>query len=857
MNPRKFCQESGYNGAILLTYNFDPVFFEKVVLRDLWTGDTGEILVIADQSEMESSRDRWIGRVNHLGRKYQIVPANVSGLFHLKIIIRFGANKVGVWLGSGNLTFGGWGGNQELATSFYYDEDDPVSRLLIGRIVDQIIPYLPETLEQPTFEQLLTDWSTSGLSNSNDELTESTVLFSNGKLSLSKQLEERWKGRRFDSVKILTGSTDVNGAQLKWLHETFGIKTATVIVDQNTGSFSPNKLQKLPLAVEVKHLPTSSPLHAKFYWFDGPEGQAAIMGSANCSAAAWLLPPNSKGNTEAIVVFDKPERSDYIPILQLFESKDLLGEDLKPYESSKPGTNLSLLAEAPKVYWEDSTELLIVSIPSARANIKSVCVEYDDLSFELVEVSETENRWETLAPGLSFGQSTTFVTVVVVFDDKSREECTVWVNELGELRNAAGGRKISDALLALTHSTRSADHNKILAGLMKINNSILNDTTLFSDPIVSRKAENEDNTDENSSADPIDPEAFVKSINDLNTSSKGILGTHGISSSLSLQSVFRAFFGVVEIHEEDPDLEEELEPSESTVNTDPLKRTPESVSGNPPDDKTKSKLYKSVTEFIDEIGEKEFFGECTATRINQALAYPLIIAVLGRIEGWVDDDMAFDWISRISDLAFNRKYPGHEESGILSIVKVRYTENDKLSDFVNVIGDGTLWLVLLSAVEELDWEFVNGSFSRSLVLRSIFYSRDLLSPNSASKVVQLLPRLSEKKVKFILEEAVVANQRLSDLESELSHRFDELKDLQRVTKPSYDEFDLLWIKSGWAEMQESVSFGEIAVAYHHAKGEEINVRTDYLVNVTKLAKEDSEIGKLFRLVDSSIGPSNA
>lgn len=110
MNPREFCSLPGYTAALFLTYDFDPVFFERVVLRELWAGGTGDIVVVADRSRVDASLDRWGGGVVHLGRRYQLIPAAVEGPFHPKVILRAGPEGVIAWVGSGNLTFGGWGG---------------------------------------------------------------------------------------------------------------------------------------------------------------------------------------------------------------------------------------------------------------------------------------------------------------------------------------------------------------------------------------------------------------------------------------------------------------------------------------------------------------------------------------------------------------------------------------------------------------------------------------------------------------------------------------------------------------------------------------------------------------------------
>jgi hypothetical protein len=118
MNPREFCREKGFNSTILLTYNFDPLFFERVVLRELRAGETGDILVIADRNQIAQSSERWSGQVRELGKRYQLSAARTSGAFHPKVILRVGQHGAAVWLGSGNVTAGGWGINRELAAGW-------------------------------------------------------------------------------------------------------------------------------------------------------------------------------------------------------------------------------------------------------------------------------------------------------------------------------------------------------------------------------------------------------------------------------------------------------------------------------------------------------------------------------------------------------------------------------------------------------------------------------------------------------------------------------------------------------------------------------------------------------------------
>ena len=118
MNPREFCQLQGYHSALFLTYSFDPLFFERLALPELWGSGSGDILICADSSELEHSKPSWPGQVVHLGRRYQLIPISVGGAFHPKMILKVGKDGGAVWIGSANVTFSGWSVNRELGSSW-------------------------------------------------------------------------------------------------------------------------------------------------------------------------------------------------------------------------------------------------------------------------------------------------------------------------------------------------------------------------------------------------------------------------------------------------------------------------------------------------------------------------------------------------------------------------------------------------------------------------------------------------------------------------------------------------------------------------------------------------------------------
>lgn len=87
-------------------------------------------------------------------------------------------------------------------------------------------------------------------------------------------------------------------------------------------SFDPAKLAGIPLEIEVIKPKDARTVHAKFYWLEGPDGCAAVMGSANCSSAAWLIPPEEGGNVEAIAVYDNPSKNDFGRLFARFDPNE-------------------------------------------------------------------------------------------------------------------------------------------------------------------------------------------------------------------------------------------------------------------------------------------------------------------------------------------------------------------------------------------------------------------------------------------------------------------------------------------------------------------------------------------------------
>jgi len=99
--------------ALFTTYSLSLTFFESIVLRALREVECREIWVAADA---EGYRSSLMERGSHgVGYEYHLVPVGLrNGVFHPKCCYLAGPDGDLLVVGSGNLTFGGFGRNLEV-----------------------------------------------------------------------------------------------------------------------------------------------------------------------------------------------------------------------------------------------------------------------------------------------------------------------------------------------------------------------------------------------------------------------------------------------------------------------------------------------------------------------------------------------------------------------------------------------------------------------------------------------------------------------------------------------------------------------------------------------------------------------
>ena len=208
-------------------------------------------------------------------------------------------------------------------------------------------------------------------------------------------------------------------------------------------SFQPEKLADLPVELRLIEAPADRPLHAKFYWFEGSDDTAAVMGSANCSAAAWLLSPDRHGNVETIVVYDAPDIADFETALSIFSAAHQSpAELLMPKRTDAHEQSVGRLEyELKGLRWsrsERSLEAIFSPSPSPDATVELMLV---GKQFRMSPAGSTDGCWRCdLSEGL--GKVTVFATVRITLGDQTWSTLPRWIDDLTTLEHASQSARL-------------------------------------------------------------------------------------------------------------------------------------------------------------------------------------------------------------------------------------------------------------------------------------------------------------------------------------------------------------------------------------------------------------------------------
>lgn len=288
--------------AVFTTYSLSLSFFEAVILDAMVRGGGREALILADVQGVRASLSEQ--GAHRVGKDYEVEPVSVSsGVFHPKISVLYSPEECHLLVGSGNLTFGGWGGNCEvlehLHPSFAADAiEDTASFFDLISVTERVRHCAGEQCDAIATELRR---SIQGKARNGN-----IRLFHTLDMSITEQISQ--------TVRELGGATRMVAAAPFWddgsaidrLCKAIGLDHVFVhahpygCVEGFAGSNWPTACRNKVHAIQLELIDALKPrrLHAKVFEILCKRGRVVFSGSANGTAA----PLDRNRNVEACVV---------------------------------------------------------------------------------------------------------------------------------------------------------------------------------------------------------------------------------------------------------------------------------------------------------------------------------------------------------------------------------------------------------------------------------------------------------------------------------------------------------------------------------------------------------------------------
>jgi hypothetical protein len=129
---------SGYDIALMTTFNFEIGFFERAVLNRLYAKDVKTISLFVDSKELNRALYEFdvSNSGSHIGRRYMVNPVKIDGSFHPKVILLLGEKKARLFVGSANIKTSGYATNNEVFNFIDYDVNQPEYLDVIVEAID-------------------------------------------------------------------------------------------------------------------------------------------------------------------------------------------------------------------------------------------------------------------------------------------------------------------------------------------------------------------------------------------------------------------------------------------------------------------------------------------------------------------------------------------------------------------------------------------------------------------------------------------------------------------------------------------------------------------------------------------------
>jgi hypothetical protein len=441
--------ERGITNCVILTYNIDFVFLQTLVMRAMKKCGQPKITVFADARCALESYAYQKPFLTGLGSRFRVVPVAMEPgfRFHPKAVFLSSPEKASLFIGSGNLSFGGWRDNAEVWVQFDTASDGTGAvadfRAYLKQVAERLSlpePILAEIDE--AFDPATKAWAA--------EMAPPTGHVLVGHAGHGPSFIERMHalvgqgpGMR---MQVCAPYFDADGEAVRRLSETFSPASLDILLEPgrtNLSAAARSSFPALSSTQAVRYVRSRDDeddgrnafIHAKFIACHEEDKVHVFAGSPNCSRAALTI-PGMKGNAELAVSLTLPASE----FARQFTDRLEFGEYQPP------------LPDEAQFKVEDVEEPAAIRLYAARfedgrLNLAFSCAE-DVQPFACLADGE-QIGLSIAQPGLALADIRTAPSSVRLLGrwaERQIESNALWVDDEHALRTSAPGRMTSEMI---------------------------------------------------------------------------------------------------------------------------------------------------------------------------------------------------------------------------------------------------------------------------------------------------------------------------------------------------------------------------------------------------------------------------
>lgn len=439
--------EKELSSAIILTHNIDFVFLQLVVIPALKAANHPKLTIFVDAACAADTFESQAQIVGGIGINYRVVPVVMSAgfRFHPKAVMLSGPKDAKLFIGSGNLTYGGWIENAEIWVELETSKDGTAQFTWFYnylREISKTIPF-PETILaeiDEAFDAQNHQWA-SGMD------TPAGLIGIGGDdfpALIEQIVAEIGMETAIDRITVCTPYFDKSAKALKALSKRFGNPPTRVLIQNGRSNLLSKAAETLPANIDL--IPISfrrsnkdggereSFVHAKYFAFKQTDTVTVFSGSANCSQAALTI-GGINGNAELMAVqfFTRDEFQENILNDIKFNEEELkLANNNDEIDTEVEKENILITAAR-----LESGDLFVGYRTNKAIGLTKCIIDDNSVSFEKREPGEliASCNWHAR-----------YVRLAGVIEGREILSNLCWVDHEKELRATARGRWLTDTI---------------------------------------------------------------------------------------------------------------------------------------------------------------------------------------------------------------------------------------------------------------------------------------------------------------------------------------------------------------------------------------------------------------------------